>query len=254
MKIRNLLLCGFIFMLLFGLTGCGSTENEADEKKSDDENGFVISYEDEEYVTKNDDGKIVFKNGRNIPIVVNKGNQDVADKIQKSLVEISDKNWKYLKETADEYTPDTPAYEVPYGVDYMISTEVEKDNYITFRIDQTGSMGGVTWTAIEYYSYDTKTGDLLTLSNVAIDEDELKEFLHGKMEEYVKKNYEDVLSSDLDKAIDQILAEQGNWGLLEDKFIVILPKYSIESGAAGVQSVEINGSEVNEFLVEKYQI
>ena len=115
-------------------------------------------------------------------------------------------------------------------------------------------MGGVDWTSREFYTYDTTTGELLDLKDIAIDVNNLKSFLHDKIKEYVNNNFTVVQTTDLYVTIEEIISKNENYGLIEDKFVAILPKYSIGSGADGVKLIEINKYDINPYLVEEYQI
>lgn len=241
--------------------GINEAKNEIINVKNEITSGFStdynyeISFENEEYVTRNSENKVVFKNTRNVPTVTCTNNPEAAKKIEESLRKKSDKQWESLKRSADEYTAEgMKAYDEPYGVSYMMSTLAKNNKYVTIQIDQSGSMGGVSWTGLELYTYDSKNGELLTIDNIAKDSNTLKQFLRTKIKEYVTNNFQNVSQNDLDSKINDILDDDENYGLSDDKFIIVLPKYSIGVGADGVKTVEIDKSEINNYLADQYKM
>lgn len=232
-----------------------TTNTSTNSTTSGTQNSYEISYKDEEYTTKNKDEKVVFLNKRNIPTISSSTNSASAKKMEDSLKQISNKNWEYLTSTANEYTQSgMTAYDPPYGVSYMIKTAEKNNKFVTFEIDQDGSMGGVSWTGRELYSYSADNGELLTIGGIAKNETELRKFLHNQIKSYINSNFSSVQAADVDATIDEILNQTGNYGMLGDKFVVILPKYSVGSGADGVKIVEIGKGEINSYLTEKYQM
>ena len=211
---------------------------------------FEIEYKEETYITKNDNGEVVFENKRNLPIIKSSKYANSAAKIQKSLTEISNKNWNDIKETSDEYK-DSPS---KAGVNYMLGTSVFGGNYISFMANQSSSFGGTSWSAEELYTYDIETGELLNINSFAKNEKEFKDFLMKKVTEYVKENFDKSALSGLDSKVKAIIETSGNYGMQYGSFSVILPKYSIGTGADGVKVVEISKDEINSYLKDRYQI
>lgn len=252
MKTKRIIAILIITLLMLELTGCKfvTSKEEKNTKSSEKKNSFEISYQEEIYVTKNENNEVVSENKRNVPTIKNEANQEIADKIQKSIREISDKNWKYIKESSDEYNYIPPKA----GVNYMLGTATIADNYITFKAEQSGSFGGVGWDATEIYTYDLKSGELADLKGFAKDEEKFVEFLTEKVKDYVKTSNMVYTSFELDNAVDAVLAIQGNYGIVDDKFKVILPKYSIGASADGVRIVEIEKNVINEYLKDNFQI
>ena len=216
-------------------------------------NYFKISYKEEIYISKKENGENSHKNKRNLPVIKNENNQSVASKIEKSLIQISDKNWNVIKQSSDDYK------ETSYtdGVNYILSTYRISDKYIVFRANQSGSFGGVTWTGEELYNYDTKTGKLLSLSNVSKDYNSLLSTIISKTEKYIKENSIELQGNaltNLNATIKKIVAQNGNWGFSNDGMEFIFPKYSISSGADGVITIKLNKNEINQYLLENYNI
>lgn len=252
MKTKRIIAILIIALLMFGLTGCKFLpgKEEKNDESSEKKDSFEISFEEETYVTKNEKGEVVSENKRNVPTIKNEANQEIADKIQKSIREISDKNWKYIKESSDEYNYIQPTA----GVSYMLSTATVADNYITFKAEQSGSFGGVGWDATEIYTYDLKSGELVDLKGFAKDEEKFVEFLSEEVKDFVKSSNMVYSSIELNSAIGTVLAEQGNYGIIDNKFEIVLPKYSIGTGADGVRIVEIEKDVINEYLKDNFQI
>ncbi len=231
-----------------------TTNNATSSSSTTNQNGFEISFRSEEYTTQDKEGKTVFYNKRNIPTVKNLANSAAATKIENSLREISDKNWNELTKSANEYTEGgMKAYDTPYGVSYVMKTAANNSKVVTIEANQSGSMGGVSWTAREFYTYDAQSGELLTIGTMAKNETELKNALREIIKNYVNNNFS-YIQNDVDKSIDEILNQNGNYGILDDQFVVVLPKYSFGSGADGVKTVEISKGVINSYLAEKYQL
>ena len=211
---------------------------------------YKITFKYETYKSYKESGEVTFENTRNLPVIINEANQAAADKIVKSLTTISDKAWEKIKESSDEYRE----FQYTAGVQYLLNTYINKENYLVFKAIQSGSFGGVGWNAEEFYNYDAKTGELLTLESISTDYANFKKMISDKVRDYISNNIEDVLVSDVDQAINDILNQDGNWGFTETGINIQLPKYSIGSGADGVRTVKIDKSDVNSYLLEEYKI
>ena len=217
--------------------------------ESKNESKWNITYSNEEYNTYNEE-KLVSKNMRNVPNIKNKENEEAAEKIQESLTNISNEHWEYIKETSDDYKK--VESEETLGVTYLISTEYENENYITFKFSESGGFGGVSWADTKLYTYDTQYGELLSLKNIATDYDELI----GKLYDISVKNLEGRQLGLIDGWKDdlkELIVESGNYGLIEGKIEIVLPKYSIAAGADGVIVIDIDKEEIKNFIKEQYR-
>ena len=244
------------------------TENEKIDSDNDSnvsQNGFIITYEDEEYIAKTKKGYIAVSNKRNLPNIKNKNNQEVADNIKNELVKISDKYWDSVKEQSDEYVLDHEDYindDTDLGVSYIYNSGFKNDKIISFTLTTEGSMGGVGWSGYEIYNFDITTGELLSLKDIVEDYDKTIDFITFEMEKHVKaeglydgvKEYVGVMEkTTLRKRIEEYI-DSGIWQFEDDSFIVTMPKYSIGNGAMGLITCSIDIKDMNEYLKTDYQI
>ena len=228
-------------------TNTTKTPTSVEEPKN--KNEFQITYTEESYKAYKENGEYTVESKRNLPVITNPANQNAADKIVKSLTDFSDKKWKEIKEASEEYKD----LQYKAGVQYLFNTYLVKDNYIVLQANQSGDFGGVGWTAEEFYNYDAKTGNFLTLKNISTDYNKFNEIISNKVHEYINKNM-NVIVPDLEESVNDILNQDGNWGFTESGISIVLPKYSIGSGADGVHIVKIDKSDINQYLLEEYKI
>lgn len=217
--------------------------------ESKNDSKWNITYSNEEYNTYNEE-KLVSKNMRNVPNIKNKEKEEAAEKIQESLTNISNEHWEYIKETSDDYK-DVESEET-LGVTYLISTEYENENYITFKFSESGGFGGVSWADTKLYTYDTQYGELVSLENIATNYDELI----GKLYDISVENLESRklgLIDGWEDALKEQIVESGNYALIEGKLKIVLPKYSIAAGVDGVIVIDIDKEEIKNFIKERYR-
>ncbi len=229
------------------------TSSSGNEVEKNSTNSFKISYKEEIYSSTKENGELSHQNKRNLPIIKNSINQPAASKIEKSLTQISDKNWSTIKQSSDEYKENSYIE----GVNYMLNTHFMSDNCIVFRANQSGGFGGVSWISEELYNYDTKTGDILSLNNVTTDYNSLLSKIISKTEKYIKDNSIELLEeaeTNLNAEIKKIVEQNGNWGFSNDGMEFIFPKYSISSGATGIITIKLDKNEINPYLLEVYKI
>ena len=184
-----------------------------------------------------------------MPVITNAANQTAANNIVTSLTGFSDKKWAEIKKASDEYKESTTGS----GVQYLFNISLTNNNYIVFKATQSGDFGGVGWIAEEFYNYDAKTGSLLTLRNIATDYTNLKKVISDKVLNYIDTNI-NVNVQNVEQSVNDILAQDGNWGFTESGIIIKIPKYSIGDGATGIHTVQIDKSDINPYLLEAYKI
>ena len=251
-----LLLLAIIFLITTNkITFTPPKENS--EVKESIEDKYQISYEEEEYITKRSNGTEVTKNYRNIPKITNNSNQEAANKIEKYLTDISNKEWESnIKKTADEVTES----EIPYndlGVSYFYQTLDITKNRLTFLIEMDGGFGGVSWISKEGYNFDAKTGDILTTNTITNNKDEFKKYILTKTNEKIDEinnNQDACLREDYQSSLEEEINKTGNWYFTEYDLVIVLQKYSVACGAAGIIEINLPKAEVNQYLKEEYKI
>ena len=233
--------------------------------ENDEISNLIITFEDEEYISKTKKGFIAVSNKRNIPKIKSKNNQKAADNIVKELIEISDNYWDAVKEQSDEYTTDQGDQiknDSDIGVSYIFSTGFTNDKIISFVLETSGSMGGVGWNGYEVYNFDVNTGEKLLLKDISIDYSETIDFISSEMEKHVKaeglydgvKEYVEVMeNSSLRQEIEKYM-DSGIWYFENNSFKVSMPKYSIGNGAMGIITCSIDVKKINEYLKSEYKM
>ena len=92
-----------------------------------------------------------------------------------------------IKKTSDEMKDS--GYD-RLGVNYLYSTGVVNENRLSFILTMSGSFGGVSWDDVKGYNFDAKTGELLTLDNISLDNDSFKNFVYNKVINHISNNYD----------------------------------------------------------------
>ncbi len=232
---------------------------------SNTENDFIITFKEEENVVKTPKGFIAITNKRNVPKIENKNNPEAAKKIENELLKISDAMWNSVNKNADEYALGMDEYldsNSEIGVSYIISTGNQNDKIITFNIETSGSMGGVSWDNYEGYNFDIDTGDRLTLKSISNDYSKFTKFITGEMEKSIKEqgildDVKEYISMEEGATLENKLIEyekSGNWYFEDDKLVIAMPKYSIGYGAMGTIITNIKIEDINEHLKDKYKL
>lgn len=240
-------------------------ETTEDEIQTEDEEEKLIpdiisiSYKKETYTTKDKKGVKITENTRNIPEIKFSSNQKVADKIEQSLIEISDNEWNSnIKFTANELTDaehleSLEPYEGLGATLYFTNHQISKQ-IITFELLLEGGFGGVGWYGFWGYSYDITTGELLTLKSLSDNYNELEKILLTEIKnelEKLKTEFEIYEMSD--QQIIEYINKTGNWILTEKGISVIFQEYEISDGATGAIKVDIAKNKINNCLKEEYK-
>ena len=240
-------------------------ETTEDEIQTEDEEEKLIpdiisiSYKKETYTTKDKKGVKITENTRNIPEIKFSSNQKAADKIEQSLIEISDNEWNSnIKFTANELTDaehleSLEPYEGLGATLYFTNHQISKQ-IITFELLLEGGFGGVGWYGFWGYSYDITTGELLTLKSLSDNYNELEKILLTEIKnelEKLKTEFEIYEMSD--QQIIEYINKTGNWILTEKGISVIFQEYEISDGATGAIKVDIAKNKINNCLKEEYK-
>lgn len=235
-----------------------SSENEPEEEKLIPDSVSIV-FEEEKYVTKNKKGIKLSENTRTIPKITFSSNQKAADKIAKSLKEISDKEWtNNIKVAADDLKEDeiyenAEEYE-GLGATLYFNNEPNISRIMTFTLTLSGGFGGVGWYNYWGYSYDVTTGELLTLKTLTDNYSKFEETLLSQVKQELEKLKSEVEIYDLsDQQIIDYINQTGNWILTEDGITIIFQKYEIADGATGLISIDIDKSIINKHLKKEYK-
>ena len=218
---------------------------------------YDVSYATEYYSSYNEKNERVCTSERNIPTVVNNENPDSAKVIESDLRAIMDEVWENeVKPTSDEVkiSGDT---ETMLGVKYFVNMEYQTSKIITFSIKMNGDFGGVTWNVYELYSYDAKSGELLTLNNVAKDTTSLKNALIEKTKKVTTDNkiqIDDTGKVGVDNLLLEKMAMHGSFGIMGNGIHINYHKYDIAIGSAGVVEVVLDKDTANTYLSDNYII
>ena len=218
---------------------------------------YDVSYSTEYYSSYNEKNERVCTSERNIPTVVNNENPDSAKVIESDLRAIMDEVWENeVKPTSDEVkiSGDT---ETMLGVKYFVNMEYQTSKIITFSIKMNGDFGGVTCNVYELYSYDAKSGELLTLNNVAKDTTSLKNALIEKTKKVTTDNkiqIDDTGKVGVDNLLLEKMTMHGSFGIMGNGIHINYHKYDIAIGSAGVVEVVLDKDTANTYLSDNYII
>ena len=218
---------------------------------------YDVSYSTEYYSSYNEKNERVCTSERNIPTVLNDKNPDSAKVIESDLRAIMDEVWENeVKPTSDEVKISGNS-ETMLGVKYFVNMEYQSSKVITFSIKMNGDFGGVTWNVYELYSYDAKTGELITLDNVAKDSTSLKNVLIEKTKKVTTDNkiqIDDTGNVGVDNLLLEKMAMHGSFGIMGNGIHINYHKYDIAIGSAGVVEVVLDKETANTYLLENYII
>ena len=168
------------------------------------------------------------------------------------LTDLSNTKWAEIKSSADEYSKLELTEKV--GVDYIISNINQTDKYFSFKIEITGSMGGVSWNDEETYTFNPKTGELLTFEEISSDVTGLRQIIYTKLVDVIS-NQE--YSKDLDKEWKSRLVKEiitsGNWYISDEGISYCFSKYSFGPGYIGTIKHTIKYEDINDFLNTNYK-
>lgn len=206
---------------------------------------FEVTFKDETYTLGN------VTNKRNLPVIVNKKNQGIADKIVNDLTNKSNVEWESLKASASEHS-DIPW---PTGVNYMLNTSYKAKNVISFKFERSGAMGGVPWDKSVGYSYDVVTGNMLNFDDILNDGN--KEVFYNKVIDLLSKRVSSKESSCFYDRWEDIVKEkmysEGYWYFTDKGIDFAFDRYELACGGDGTPVVNVSYSEINSYLKSKYR-
>lgn len=219
--------------------------------KKEETKDYVINYIEETYKLQNNSDEIVVENRRSIPVLTSGKYPVAGNKIANYLKQASEGKWNELKAAADSYDKNS---EKGMGVDFIISSIEQNDLYFSFKAITTGKIGESSWEEERVYSFDTKTGDLLTLKDIASDEDGLKQAIYKILvNTLTNKDYAKDLDDGWQKRVVKELNSQGNWYLSEDGINYVFAKYTFGPGHIGIIKHTIKYKDINNYLSNEYK-
>lgn len=229
-------------------------------EENKDETEISITYTEEKYNTTNKKGIEITKNTRNIPDIKYSSNQKIADKIEKSLIEFSNKEWNSnilpaAKETAEEGPFAESTEPEGLGASLKFSNLPIHNKRITFNLILEGGFGGVGWFNSYGYNYDITTGELLTLKSITNDYSKLMTDLNSEVNRQLNIIKKETEIDDIsEEKLKSLITTTGNWYFTEDGLLIIFQKYEIADGATGPITIEINKDFINKHLKDEYKI
>lgn len=221
---------------------------------------FEISYQDDEYISKNVKGFIISKSMRNIPVIKSENYQNSADKIVRYLTGVSDERWNNeIKVMADQVAEMDALENLDFGVSYLFGTGVATDYYLSFHLDLNGAFGGVSWLGEEGYNFSIETGEVLNFSDIARNYGELVNLTYNEMVDYISnlnysegELYNDSINGYWKDILKDEMFKLGNWYFVSDGIKFCIPKYSIGIGSVGLITHVVSYDQVNAYLIERY--
>lgn len=214
---------------------------------------MMASYSFTDTELSNDDGTAYYRQSLGTAQISSK-DEHAAERINASLAEL------YVKFRADaEYTrrvaEDQTGGEI-IELSYRCTPSVTRcdTRALSIVFDVSQDIGGLhaDFTRISR-SYNADTGALLSLADIAKNEEQLKTFIKNYViglaagDEY-KENGESILFEDFETAIGELVDAGSNWYLNDEGLVVYANPYDIAPYSSGVLLFEIPYSALEEFL------
>ncbi|MGN1379195.1 MAG: RsiV family protein [Bacilli bacterium] len=240
------LLCLCIILLLsYKFLNYNITENKDVNNLIVDD--FKISYVEEIYSKKNNNGLVLIENKRNLPI--SETNNYSENKIVNYLTGISDKDWNNLKnetnEIIEQYNDTTTSMNI--GVNYLFSTEKITKEFCSISYTMSGDMGGVSWSSINGYVFDVQNGDILNFS-FFITTENTEEIIYNYVINDIENRDYDELYENWKDIVKNNMFEIGNWYFDKNGLVFTFEKYSLGPGAFGVIEINISYEIISQYL------
>ncbi len=248
-----------LVIIILGLVGYiaydkgvfSNKKKEVTSSKKEEKVTFDITYKDEEYLGKNSKGEVIITNKRNIPNIISNKKQDIADKIVSDVKASSDEIWKQMNDQADDKNL-LESGDKGLGSSLLYSTAKQTDSYISFKAEQSGGYGGVSWAGTSGAVYSTKTGEKLDLVDLAENETEFKTFINDYTLKYLEKSDYQCLNDDWKSTFNKYLFED-SYNLDDEGLNIYISRYAIACGADGTIIVKVPYNEANSYLKSEYK-
>ncbi len=223
---------------------------------------YEIKYETIEYVTKNTKGTIITTNEIKYPIERKNDNEE----LKKIINDVKDPilyEWEnFYKKEADEYNKiyKDENNKKDFGINNTVSTVLNKNNIISFKVKLKGAYGTLEFDKVEGYNYDIRTGKRLELKDLSNNYDKFLKYLYKACINYVNKesNVEDLFDDDINGNWKEIIKKNiqitPNWYLSEDGINLIIQKQTIAPSYVKLMIVHIDKNKINKYLKKEYKI
>ncbi len=214
---------------------------------------MTASYSFTDKELTNDDGVPYYKQSLGTAQISSK-DEHAAERINASLAELNVRfkaDAEYTQRVAEDQT-EGEIIELSYRCTPSVTRCDTRALSIVFDVSQ--DIGGLhaDFTRISR-SYDSDSGELLSLADIAKNEEQLKTFIKNYViglaagDEY-KENGESLLFEDFETAIGELVDAGGNWYLNDTGLVVYANPYDIAPYSSGVLLFEIPYSALEEFL------
>lgn len=251
-KILSFLLCCAMLVSLCACQHVIDVEEKTPVPKFDVTASF--SFDDSELTL--DDGTAYYKQSIGTAEISSKDSR-AAERINASLAELYVKlqsDAEYTQKLAQDQTDEI--VELSYN---CTPTVARIDTHVLSLIfDVSQDTGGIHADLTRLSrSYNSDTGELLTLSNIAKNADQLKTFLKNYViglaagDEY-KENGESILFDDFETTIGELIDNGSNWYFNDNGLVIYANPYDIAPYSSGVLKFEIPYSTLEEFMDDDY--
>lgn len=219
----------------------------------EDSKNFSITYNQESYTIKDSDNKIIMDNVRLQPIITSDKYSSSAKKIQDVLENLSTKRWESALYYSIEYSKSENISDI-VSTEYVFNLkDYKEDEYITFEFNINESFG----TSEMYgYTFDVKSGDLLTLDSITSDYETLYQLILNELINIISTDdYVDQFDSNWKEELKKLLVgEQLNIYFSDDKINVVVPANSIGNGKYLFVEVKTkDNDQINKLILENYK-
>jgi len=166
--------------------------------------------------------------------------ESVKNKIQETLGKIANEEFNEYKKEVENSINDK------YGID---ASDMERTgdltvkwNFYTDRSDKkvisvksigSGNLGGAVWDEKRGYSFDTETGDLLTLDSIAIHAEACKKYIKDDTIKYLRANYKNIGMNDqaLNNLNEIVNLDEVTWYFSNTGLTLCFEQYKLVPGA-----------------------
>lgn len=212
---------------------------------------FKIEYKEEVYSLKNKKGKVMIENKRTIPTITSDKYQEQADLIGQQLNQYSDEVWAEIRRTSDLNVEEL---EKSVGVNYILNVVEQNDKYFTFVFDLSGSLGELSKSSRDAYTFNTSTGKILQFNFITDDETGLIEKCYDILFRYIsRQEYSGDLDINWNDNLKELINKEGVWYLTKDGIAFAFPKYSLGAGYIGVISYTVSYEDLGNLVKEEYK-
>lgn len=251
MYLKRLLVIAIVIFMIFTFTACGSkvSKNNILNNENITETKSSLSGENESTFTIETIDISDIENGKTYqeikyPVIEYKGDDNLSKSIgelNKKLKELAEKFKVDNKESIRDYIKELKNEDAMYSYDSSITCTCHNDKYLSFlNSTYIFTMGAHGSTIENGYTYDVKTGKLLTLKDFVKDIEELKKFL----KDWVKNQNDDMFYKEADSNIDMYFTGEYElqFTLMNGELKVIFQQYDIAPYAVGIIEIPIDKS------------